>query len=282
LGQTSDYSVESDAGVQRIIDLPKNTKITLSTTTHGNGERLDFLKRNIESLDNQIYQNWVQYIVIDHSPPEVVAKIVELVKKSKYPHRRRVIALSGWRPTGMWGKYSHTVAILKCKTELFAFYCDDNFYAPNHLADLIAKQAEQDYDITFSFGVSTRNKNYFVLRRFCLGGIDLGQPIFHIKCFDNIMCLPSNSVNNYDWDWHMINRIAVSGASIGWVGKTTFFFGKNIKETAWQKVVEVWKDYSPTQSQITELERDLEKYPRTGLIRPRKEDKNENEDESEG
>ena len=215
-------------------------RVTLSTTTHGNGERIEYLKRNIAALDDQEFTDWIQYIVVDHSPLPVVQSIKKLVLHSKYPHRRKIIWLHGKRPTGIWGKYAHNIALQACSTEYFAFYCDDNFYAPNHLSTLVEMfDSRADYGFVFSFGCHCRTGNLFT--GFKCGEIDLGCPLFRTSLFRQHLPSLAGVRDVYTWDWEMISFLAFR-TYFDTSGLVTFFFGQKYFGN-WRNLVNRYRNW---------------------------------------
>ena len=215
-------------------------RVTLSTTTHGNGERLGYLKRNFESLDESEFQNWLQIVVVDHSPLPVVQAIKTMILETKYPHRRRLVWLHGKQPTGVWGKFAHNIALQLCQTEFFAFYCDDNFYAPNHLTSLIEiLDSNPELGFAFSFACHCASGNLYT--GFRVGHIDLGCPLFRTELFRKHLPSLAGIRNVYTWDWEMISFLGYR-TKFDTSGLVTFFFGKNFKGN-WRSMVSRFKDF---------------------------------------
>jgi len=208
--------------------------LDISTTTHGRGDRLEYLKRNLKNLDQVADPDWRQTIIIDHSPEKVVRKIVRMVKKSKHPKRRRVFWITGGEPTGAWGKHAHNFVLNFSTAPLFAFHCDDNAVNPLNYA-VAARAFTQDpkLDIAWTNGIifGKSGKPGYQLREWKRSEIDLGQPVFRVKTtFEkHLQCL-AHLPDTYFWDWEMMHLFEQKGCNIKHLNFDGYYFMRDCKE----------------------------------------------------
>ena len=202
-------------------------RLTLSTPIHGDGDRVNGLKRNLDNMDWQGYQDWKQVIIIDHSPREVVDAVVAMVAASKHPDRREVLWMHGDKATGAWGRFSHNEVLRRCETEYFAFHCDDNFVSQNNYADLIKLMEGVDYGFSYSCCCAFREGDKNLLSEFKEGAFDLGCPVFKRKVFTQHLPDLSMLPDIYNWDWKMVSWLAFCEVHFTATNRIGYFWARD-------------------------------------------------------
>lgn len=241
-------------------------RLTLSTPIHGEGDRLDYLKRNLDNLDWQAYQDWKQVIIIDHSPRVVVDKVVSLVANSKYPDRREVLWMHGDKPTGAWGRFSHNEILRRCDTEYLAFHCDDNFVSRENYQDLV-NLLDKNKELAFAYSCccAFREGNKALLGEFKAGAIDLGCPVFRTRFFRSHLPDLSMLPDIYQWDWKMVSWLAFNELLFTTTDRVGYFWAKNYHGPA-EPVISDFGDHDIGQTRNIW---DSIKMKYSGFVKPR-------------
>jgi hypothetical protein len=230
-------------------------KITLSTTTHGEGERYHYIKRNLLNLNQSQSRNWKQVIVIDHSSRKYVNKIILMVECMDFPENREIIWLTGGKPTGNWGRLAHNEVLKRCTTPFFGFHCDDNFVSKNNYefcTDILDKNPKLGFIISNGF-ITAANKPLF---KFSLGEIDLGCPVFRkSESFDKYLPdLGGFPEGLYTWDWSVLSGLVSAGCSfsntpVKFIG---YYFGKE-DERSFEDIIKLNKYISIEDKNFTRV-----------------------------
>ena len=216
--------------VTEIKGMVREPKVIVGTTTHGNGERMRVLKRNLVNLSLQDFHDWGQIIMVDHSPKVVARQIAMMVSELPDADRRAVYWMNGDKPTKRWGKTSHNeiLKLAKGKASYYSFHSDDNFMAKNHLSSLLAfLEPQSELDFAYALCARLHSKGIFPLKDFVLGHVDLGSPLFRINpCFTRYVPDLNEVADKYEWDWLMLARMVNKGAKFTCSGRLTYIWAQ--------------------------------------------------------
>lgn len=113
--------------------------ISIITCTHG--RRMKQLKRAVDSVMVQTYQNWELHIVDDASEDDTPQYARGLTDTRIHYHRRQT----------NWGNQTKPIneVLPHTKGTYIAFLDSDNEYLPDHLQALVGQVVEGDYDLVY-------------------------------------------------------------------------------------------------------------------------------------
>lgn len=183
-------------------------------------DRVDCLARCIDSVHALHDTDWEHLIVCDHAPPEVVDRLVRLVRRGGDP-RRGLWNLR--RRHNDWGIAPAAAGLRLARGRYLAFLSDDNGYHPGHLGPLLERlECEPALGFVYS---SCHYAGRLVLRHPVPqpARIDLGQPLFRRELFRQHLgdTLPFAEMA---WDWRMIERFLQRGVRWAHIDRASFVF----------------------------------------------------------
>ncbi len=127
--QNAYYSWKHDPTADLVLDPnPDRVSIIIPTFKRGN----DLLKRAVQSIFAQTFQNWIIYIIGDKCPV-----LDEVMKKKKWAHSERIRWWNLSENSGAGGARPRNYALKQLVTSNYVAYLDDdNKWEPNHLQSL--------------------------------------------------------------------------------------------------------------------------------------------------
>ena len=192
--------------------------VSIITTVY---DRLECLERCLESADALNFRDYEQIVVADSPPPAVVDQLTRLAARWKDSGRLTFANLKA--RANNWGIAPAAAGLALARGRFVSFLSDDNGYLPAHFDRLVATMENDPllgfvyssclYDGRLTLGTSPPRA----------GRIDLGQPLFQRKLFDQHLngTLP---FHEFGWDWRMIECFLRSGVRWRHINDATFIF----------------------------------------------------------
>lgn len=119
-------------------------------------KRSEYLKRAIDSVLNQSYNNIEIIVVDDNNPDTDYRKTNELVMK-EYEHNNNIIYIK--HKKNMNGAVARNTGIKKASGDYITFLDDDDFFLKDRLKNIIEYIKNTNYDAVYT-GVITINHNH--------------------------------------------------------------------------------------------------------------------------
>lgn len=183
-------------------------------------KRPKYLRRAIETVINQTYQNFTLYVIGDHCPYlEIVMR--DLYKDLSDTLKNKVIWHNLKENHGSGGAGPRNWALQHLVTSIWVAYLDDdNFYKPNHLMEvawLINKCSEENHDISFvctnfeierpdNFHDDETAKQIVECNKPCKGRVDTSSVIHKRDLIDKYGGWKSQAEVGYSNDWDLFSR----------------------------------------------------------------------------
>ena len=192
-------------------------RVSIVTTVY---DRLSCLRQCIASVRRLHFSDYEHLIVSDAPPPDVVARIADIVQAAGDP---RLAYFNLPRRHNNWGIAPAAAGLRRARGEYLCFLSDDNGYQPGHLGMLVALLDRQP-GLGFAYS-SCHYAGRTVLRHPVprAARIDLGQPMFRRELFERHFNddLPFNEMA---WDWRMIDALMQGGVRWQHVDQPSFIF----------------------------------------------------------
>ncbi len=195
---------------------PGAPKVSIVTTVY---DRTACLARAIRSVQQLLFHDYEHLIIADAPPPEVLARIQEVVTEAGDP---RLTLATLLHRANDWGSTPAAAGLHLARGEYLCFLSDDNAYTPDHL-DSLVMTLDREPAIGFAYS-SCLYDGRLILRSPPLPArIDLGQPLFRRALFERYLggTIPSHVMA---WDWEMIHALLRAGVRWRHVDRVTFLF----------------------------------------------------------
>lgn len=118
----------------------------------------NFLSEAIESALNQTYKNIELIIVNDNSPQNIDSIVQQYAKDPRLYYYKNEKNIGGKDPVANWNK-----CLSYAKGEFFALLCDDDFYEPTFIEELLLLTEKFPNCNVFRTGVNVIDKNYQII-----------------------------------------------------------------------------------------------------------------------
>lgn len=193
--------------------------VSVITTVY---DRVRSLACCLHSMNQLRYPQWEQLIVADAPEKRVLDELTQVVCSQDRVPGKRIFATLHDRAND-WGITPAAIGLQIALGKYVCFLSDDNCYLPDHF-DALVSVLDNSPDVGFAY-CSCLYAGQWTLN--CstphLGGIDLGQPLFRRKLFDQFLngSLP---FREFAWDWRMIEHFMKNGVSWRHLDKATFIF----------------------------------------------------------
>lgn len=202
-----------------ILETARTTMPTVSiiTTVY---DRIDCLRACIASVQQQSYQDFEHIIVADHPPENIFTRLKQLIEQADC-HKIRFTNLE--RRYNNWGIAPAAEGLRLARGKYVCFLSDDNAYTPQHLSNLVYL-LEKDQSIGFAYSsCEYAGKRVLDSPVPSFGQIDLGQPLFRRKLFQDYLknTLPFSKMA---WDWDMIQCFMRQGVKWQHKNERSFLF----------------------------------------------------------
>jgi hypothetical protein len=194
-------------------------QVTIVTTVY---DRVDCLRRCLQSVRELSLVDYEHIIVADSPPPSVLKSLKALIAESQPGNSKTILATLKQRRND-WGISPACAGLSMARGRYISFLSDDNGYMPNHFEKLV-RVLDSDPNIGFAYS-SCRYAGRAILRPPVPrpGGIDLGQPLFRRELFHDYLggTIP---FHEFGWDWRMIDAFLKNGVKCRHVDDATFIF----------------------------------------------------------
>ncbi|HUP03498.1 MAG TPA: glycosyltransferase [Bryobacteraceae bacterium] len=188
--------------------------VSIVTTVY---DRVECLRRCIESVRRQRFTSYEQIVVADRPPDAVLSEIATAAEAGG----AALAALKTRRND--WGISPAAVGLSLARGKYVCFLSDDNGFLPDHLGPLVAA-LEEDPELGFAYS-SCLYAGRRELRHSAPepGQIDLGQPLFRRELFGRHLggAIP---FREFGWDWRMISALMKAGVRWKHIDNPTFVF----------------------------------------------------------
>jgi hypothetical protein len=205
-----------DIDVLRPVAVPA-PRLSIVTTVY---DRVECLRQCIASVRGLAFRDYEHVIVADHPPPEVLARIREIVAQADDP---RIGLYDLRRRHNDWGIAPAAAGLRLARGEYLSFLSDDNGYTPDHVGPLI-QMLDREPTLGFVY-CSCRYDGRLVLSHPVPrpGRIDLGQPMFRRELFELHLDddLPFDMMA---WDWHLVDTLMRRSVRWRHVDRPSFIF----------------------------------------------------------
>lgn len=193
--------------------------ISIITTVY---DRVDCLKRCVQSVTSLHFTDYEQIIVADSPPLKVCEQIKTYVENDLRAARRTTFASLSYRRND-WGITPARLGLYLSRGKYVCFLSDDNGYLPHHF-DALWSELEKYPEIGFSYSSCLYdNRRVLASPTPMRKHIDLGQPLFRRTLFDDYL-LGTIPFQEPCWDWAMIRTFMEKGVRFSHINQATFVF----------------------------------------------------------
>jgi glycosyltransferase involved in cell wall biosynthesis len=136
--------------------------LTIITPTIGS----EYLKRCIDSVNNQTNKNFTYYIVGDGS--QYTNKLYEILKDTDYPNNFKILPLDENTGANGWNGHRAYIAMaFLTNSDYIMFLDEDNTLEPNHVDTMLKNISEKKLDWTFSLRNIIDKNDTFICQDKC-------------------------------------------------------------------------------------------------------------------
>jgi Glycosyl transferase family 2 len=183
-------------------------------------DRVDALRRSIQSVRRLNFQQY-EHIIVADGPPLPVLHDIETLVREYGCEQTRVLALRDRKND--WGVTPAALGLSQAAGRYVCFLADDNGCLPEHFDELVPA-LETDAALGFAYSSCLYDgRRVLDAPSPQAGQIDLGQPLFRRQLFDVHLggTLP---FHGFGWDWRMIERFLGRGVSWKHINRATLIY----------------------------------------------------------
>lgn len=193
--------------------------VSIITTVY---DRLDCLERCLRSVYALHFEDYEHIVVADCPPSNTLARLRTLIESLATKTNKSTFASLCHRRND-WGITPASLGLNLARGRYISFLSDDNGYLPGHFNKLW-QHLESDSETGFAYSSCLYdNRRVLASARPRRKHIDLGQPLFRRKLFDDYLGGILEFREQY-WDWLMIREFVDNGVRFRHFRDATFVF----------------------------------------------------------